>query len=190
MRRYVLIGAFFLGLVAVSLTLAQIPAETIVATVGADNALYLMLILGLIGGLTTFSGIPYHLILMSLTAGGLSPVLLGVATATGVVCGDSIMYVFSRKVAEALSPAQLATVSRLTTRIHAHPHLITPGLFLYGLCSPFSNDFVVATMALAGYSYRRIILPLYLGNIGYNIALGYLGYYAYDWIIHVLTATI
>ena len=183
MKRSVVIGVFFVSIVAVSLALAQIPAETIVSTVGADNALYLMAILGFIGGVTTFSGIPYHLILMSLTAGGLSPIALGITTATGVVLGDSIMYVFSRKVASVLTPLQLQKLASLTDTIRQHPRLISPGLFLYGLCSPFSNDFVVATMALAGYSYRRIILPLYLGNIGYNIALGYLGYYAYDWMV-------
>jgi fluoride ion exporter CrcB/FEX len=186
MKRYVGIILFFVAIVAVSLVLAQIPAETIVATVGSENALYLMAVLGFIGGLTTFSGIPYHLILMSLTAGGLSPVLLGVATASGVVLGDSIMYVFSRKVATVMSKTQLEKFEVVTARIRANPQLITPGLFVYGLCSPFSNDFVVASMAIAGYSYQRIILPLYLGNIGYNIALGYLGYYAYDWIVGVV----
>lgn len=183
MKRFLIMGVFFFTVVGLSLLLAQVSAETIVSTIGSDNAIYLMAILGFIGGITTFSGIPYHLILMSLTAGGLSPLWLGVATATGVVLGDSIMYVFSRQVVGILSSNQVAKLEALAVRIRQHPHLITPGLMLYGLCSPFSNDFVVATLALAGYSYRRIILPLYIGNIGYNIALGYIGYYAYDWVV-------
>jgi uncharacterized membrane protein YdjX (TVP38/TMEM64 family) len=186
MKKYLTIIIFFCSIVGISLLLAQISAETIVATIGSENAIYLMTVLGFIGGITTFSGIPYHLILMSLTAGGMSPLWLGIATASGVVFGDSVMYVFSRQVVKVLSSSQVAKLEALAVRIRQNPHLITPGLFLYGLCSPFSNDFVVATFALAGYSYRRIIIPLYLGNIGYNIALGYLGYYAYDWIVGVL----
>jgi membrane protein YqaA with SNARE-associated domain len=49
--------------------------------------------------------------------------------------------------------------------------------------SPFSNDFAVAPLSMIGYNYWRTIVPLAIGNTFYNIAIAYLGLYAYDTII-------
>lgn len=165
---------------AISITLASFPADDLIDVVGASNAYVLMFTLGMIGGFTTFTGIPYHLVLMSLAAGGLSPTLLGVSTAMGVMVGDSTMYLIGSKVKTSLPPRIEATIAHLSERMARHPKLVTPALISYGAVSPFSNDFVVASLSMIGYSYWRTILPLAMGNTLYNIALAYLGLYAYD----------
>lgn len=169
--------------VAVSITLGSIPSETLINYVGSDNAFILMFALGLLGGLTTFTGIPYHLILMNFASGGISPIGLGISTAIGVMIGDSTMFFIGKKVQTSLSPKILGHIDTIAKSLQKHPKLITPALITYGTFSPFSNDFVVASMSIMGYSYKRIILPLALGNIFFNIALAYLGLYAYSSII-------
>ena len=165
---------------AVSIALASFPADDLIDSVGASNAYVLMFALGMIGGFTTFTGIPYHLVLMSLAAGGLNPVALGVSTAMGVMLGDSTMYLIGSRVKASLPPRVEATVQHLSQRMARHPKLVAPALITYGAVSPFSNDFVVASLSMIGYSYWRTILPLAMGNTLYNIALAYLGLYAYD----------
>ena len=172
--------AVYLG---VSITLASFPADTVIDALGTSNAFGLMFLLGMVGGFTTFTGIPYHFVLMSLAAGGLSPVGLGIATATGVMLGDSTMYLIGNRVKDTLPPRLLATMDRLAGYLLRHPRLVSPALVTYGAVSPFSNDFVVASLSVVGYSYWRTILPLALGNTFYNIGLGYLGLYAYDAIL-------
>jgi len=169
--------------IVVSITLGSIPSETLISFVGSDNAFILMFALGTVAGLTTFTGIPYHLVLMSLAAGGINPIGLGVSTALGVMLGDSTMFLLSKKVQGSLSPKIMSIINNLYRRLESHPALLNPSLFLYGLLSPFSNDFVVASLSIMGYSYQRIIIPLALGNIFYNITLAYLGLYAYDSIV-------
>ncbi len=167
----------FLG---IGLAFATIPTDTIIGYVGIERAPLLMFVLGMIGGLSTFTGVPYHLVLMGLAAGGATPWLLGIATASGVMVGDSTTYLFSRQAKKAVSgrvERWLASVSHVLAR---HPRLLMPGLMLYGTISPFSNDFIVASLTLMGISYRRIIIPLTIGNMLYNITLAYLGYYFYD----------
>ena len=175
-----LVVAIYLG---VSITLASIPADTLIDYLGGDNAYLLMFLLGGIGGLTTFTGIPYHLVLMSLAAGGLSPVILGVSTALGVMLGDSTMYLIGRNVKTALPGRILATMDHLTSYLKKRPRLVTPTLIAYGTVSPFSNDFIVASLSIMGYSFWRTIIPLAIGNTFYNIALAYLGLFAYDAVI-------
>lgn len=144
-----------------------------------------MFVLGALGGLTTFSGVPYHLVLMSLAAGGLNPIALGVVTALGVMLGDSTMFLMSKKVAHVLPVSIRHSLSRLSLWLDKWPVLLTPALVLYGTFSPFSNDFIVASLSLLKYSYRRIIIPLAIGNILFNIGLAYIGIYGYDWITNV-----
>ncbi len=168
---------------AISFTLASFPADTILDKVGSDTAYVLMFALGMIGGFTTFTGIPYHFVLMSLAVGGLDPVALGVCTAVGVMLGDSTMFLIGKQVKDSLPPRVVATIDHFAEYLLKHPRFVTPALVAYGTVSPFSNDFVVASLSMGGYGYWRTILPLTVGNIFYNIALAYLGLYAYDTII-------
>jgi uncharacterized membrane protein YdjX (TVP38/TMEM64 family) len=178
--RYLRLGLVVSVFLAFTITLSLIPSSTIVEVVGAENAYLLMFCLGLVGGLTTFVSIPYHLVLMSLAAGGLNPILLGITTALGVMGGDSTMYFLCRSIKKVVSPRLLATMEQFARYLTKHPRLVTPGLFTYGAISPLSNDWIVATMSLSGYSYWRTVIPLALGNCVFNIAVAYLGIYAYS----------
>jgi len=175
-RSFLFIAVF----ISLSVTVAITPTDTLLDFIGSENAYVLMFCLGLIGGIATFVGIPYHLVLMSLAAAGIAPLPLGIATAFGVMLGDSLMYIFGRH-AEAILPARIgAGLSALARYLTAHPRAVTPALFMYGSCSPFSNDFIVASLSIAGYSYWRTIIPLALGNVVFNVTIAYLGFYAYD----------
>src|SRR5262245_31579144 len=66
--------------------------DKLVSFVGVQNAYLLIFVLALIGGLSTFAGVPYHLVLIALAAGGLNPLLLGLCTAFGVMLGDTTSY--------------------------------------------------------------------------------------------------
>ena len=175
-----LLIALFIGM---SIAFTLIPSDRLVDFVGSNNAFFLMFVLGMIGGFTTFTSIPYPIVLLSLAAGRVNPIGLGLATAFGVMIGDSTMYLIGRNVRRSLPPHWQTRVDRLTDFIERHPRWVTPTLICYGLFSPFSNDFIVASLSIAGYSYWRIIIPLTIGNIGYEIGLAYLGYFAYDRII-------
>ena len=59
--------------VGVSLLFLFLTPGKIVAYIGIENAYVLIFVLAFLGGLTTFSGIPYHLVLIGFAAGGLNP---------------------------------------------------------------------------------------------------------------------
>jgi uncharacterized membrane protein YdjX (TVP38/TMEM64 family) len=182
-RERLIFSLLLIAFITSSVLIAQIPSETVVNYVGTNNALILMFVLGLVGGFTTFSGIPYHFVLMSFAAGGVSPIPLGIVTALGVMMGDSAMFTISHKAGTLLPQKVHQYIGRVSVFLKKHPRLLTPALFLYGAFSPFSNDFVVASTGIMGYSYRHIIIPLTIGNMFYNVMLAYLGYYAYDTVV-------
>lgn len=169
-----------IGLVIVSLTLGVISPEKIIGFVGTSNSYLLMFILAVIGGISTFTGVPYHFILMGLAAGGLNPLLLGFVTAIGVMIGDSTSYLIGKHSSHLLPGKLKKPLEKISLFLLKRPALVSPTLIIYGTLSPFSNDFIVISMGLIGYSYFKVILPLTLGNILYNIGLAYLGLYHFE----------
>ena len=57
--------------------------------------------------------------------------------------------------------------------------------FLYDSLVPLSNDFIVISMGLARYPFWRVMIPLGLGNLVFNISLAYLALYVYGFIKNI-----
>jgi len=147
---------------------------------GDSNAYTVMFLLATIGGLSTFTGVPYHFILMSFAAAGLNPVILGLITAFGVMLGDTTSYMIGNRGNELLPTKISAPLLKIAKMFIDRPKTLPVFLVLYGTFSPFSNDFVVVSLGLMKYSYLRTMIPLTIGNIFYNISLAYIGFFAFE----------
>lgn len=157
--------------------------ERIITILGVTNAYLLIFILAFLGGLTTFSSIPYHLVLITLAAGGLNAWLLGFAAATGVMLGDSTSYMIGYHGGR-ISPRH---VQRFFQRIyhlaHVHSRIFPVVCFLYGTLVPLSNDVITMSAGAARYPFWRVMVPLGLGNIVFNVIVAVMARYAYN-ILH------
>ena len=171
-----LIG-LFAGMTVLFLVL---PLQTIVDHIGSDNAYIIMFVVAMIGGMTTFSGVPYQFLLIGFVHAGMSPIGLGTITAFGIMAGDSTSYLVGRQSTRLFSPRITRALQHIADILTRHPQWVFPSLFLYGSFSPLSNDFIVISLGLARYSYWRTIVPLLLGNIVYHIGIAYLGVFAYQ----------
>ena len=154
--------------------------EEIIRFIGIENAYALMFVLALIGGLTTFSGIPYHVVLIMLASGGLDPLFLGISTAVGVMIGDTTSYYLGYSERGIVPQRVQRILQRFFNFCLAHQKILPIAFFLYGALSPLSNDFIAVSMGLARYPFWRVIVPLGLGNLVFNISLAYLAVHAYD----------
>lgn len=159
-----------------------ITPEKLITIIGVDNAYLLIFLLALIGGLTTFSGIPYHLILITLALGGLNPFVLGMVTASGVALGDSTSYFLGHNGSAFIPTHFTSFFKKLNLFIMNYPKLFPVFCFLYGSLIPLSNDFIAITSGLLRYPFWKVIIPLGLGNLVFNISLAYLATHAYDFL--------
>jgi len=154
--------------------------EEIISLIGVKNAYALIFILAFLGGMTTFSGIPYHLVLITLATGELNPLFLGLSTAAGVMLGDSTSYYVGYQ-GSVIIPGALQKILMMIRNFGLkHPKILPLFFFLYGSLSPFSNDFIVISMGLSQYPFWRVMAPLGLGNLVFNISLAYLATQAYN----------
>ena len=173
---------FSFGVVVSIVFFFFIDANSVVDYIGTKNAYLLMYTMATLGGLTTFNTIPYFSIILVLATAGVNPILLGLSSAFGVMTGDSFSYLTGKQGAT-LIPGRLY---QLFTKIHElatrHPKSFPFVCFVYGCISPLSNDFITIPAGMAKIPYWRVMLPLGMGNIIFNITFAYLCLYAYDWV--------
>lgn len=181
-KRYLLILLPIIFLFGFSITFYYVTPADIIGFIGVQNAYLLIFLLAFIGGLTTFSGVPYHLVLIALAAGGLNPFLLAISAATGVMLGDSTSYYLGHQ-GRLLTSGRVAYVLERLSRIkERYPRLLPWVFFLYGAIVPLSNDVITIPMGLLEYPFWRVMIPLGLGNIVFNIWIALLAAYGFSFL--------
>lgn len=170
----------FVGVVLLSILIfLYVDPDQIISTIGFKNAYGLMFVFAALGGLTTFNTVPYYSLLLLLAAAGLNPLLLGLASALGVMTGDSFSYLLGRQGSEAVPDAFRAFLERVRIFAKKHPRIFPFACFLYGSISPLSNDLITLPAGMAGIPYLYVMIPLAVGNIVFNVTLSYLAVYAH-----------
>ncbi len=156
--------------------------ETLIDWVGVKNAYLLMFVTALLGGLTTFNTVPYLSMLLLLASGGLNPYLLGFASAAGVMCGDTLSYVVGYHGAKAIPEMLRPLFARINEFAEKYPQRFPLICFFYGALCPLSNDFITIPAGVARISYLRVMIPLALGNLVFNIGTALLVTTIYDFL--------
>lgn len=170
-------------LVTLSVTLYLIPPEVIVAGIGVKNAYALLFVMSLVGGMMIFSGIPYHLVMVSFALSGFNPYLLGLVAGLGVAFGDSTSYYAGYFGRALLSGRVQQNLEKLERVRHTHPRMLPIIFFFYACFVPFSSDVFTIPMGLIRYPFWKIILPLACGSIIFNTAICLLAVHAYDYLV-------
>jgi membrane protein YqaA with SNARE-associated domain len=158
------------------------PPDELLNALGISNAYAIMFALSFFGGRAIFSGIPYHAILIVFASGGLNPLLLGIVAATGVMAGDTAAYYLGYAGRTAIPEDMQTILRKVFSFCAAHPKLSPLAFFLYGSLVPFSNDFIAVSMGLARYSFWKVMIPLGLGNLVFNVSLAYISIYGYEFL--------
>lgn len=160
-----------------SLILADPYLQAALETWGVPGAV----LVAFIASLNAFIPIPPAAFAPIFLAAGLSHLWVIVAFAIGASFADSVSYLLG-SLGRSYTENQLPKVSR---RIHTffaeHQRWILPAAYLYMGLAPLPNEYIMVPLALAGYKYHKLILPLLLGNVFYFTwtVLGYDSFFAW-----------
>lgn len=157
-----------------------ITPDILVARVGLENAYALMFSVAVLAGLSTFNSTPYYTMLFVLATAGVNPFFLGLSSALGVMCGDSLSYLVGHRGAGVIPKILRPTFEFIRRFAVEKPRLFPFFCVLYGSFSPLSNDIITIPAGMAKVPFFRVMAPLALGNIFFNVALAYLAVYAYE----------
>jgi membrane protein YqaA with SNARE-associated domain len=164
------------GLIAVILSvilvavLALFLAEQIVSSPALQSFVaqlgYLGVILvAIIGGLNIIVPIPAVTLTPIFTASGLHLPFIILSLTIGTLIADYIGYAFGHFSRPVLYAQYPKVVSWLEEKITTKPTLLFPITFLFAAFLPVPNEVLVIPLAILGIKFRRMILPLLLGNL-------------------------
>lgn len=173
MRRHWLpVAGILFFIIAWSLLLYHVPPTEIVNAIGTQNSLAVAFLVSTFGGVSTVTSANFYAVVLTLAAGGASPIGLGIAAGTGITIGDSLFYYFGTEVHDLLSSQPLAWANRLENWIRGkHETLVQVIVYIYTGFTPLPNDVLTVGLGLAEYSYRRLLPALLLGNITLTILI-------------------
>ena len=169
---------FFLLLALVvfwSVLLYFIAPEELVEKIGVHNGYILSFLVGVFGEAATLTALSYYPAIITLAAGGLNPFLLGVVAGAGMTTGNSLYYYLGLQGRTILSERVERQAHRLLEWINRRPRwLVQILIFLYVGFTPFPNNLLTVSGGVTGYQFKKIIIPLLLGNMVLTFSLAYL----------------
>lgn len=161
--------------------------ENLTDFLGIRNSYLLLFVTSILGGFTTFSLVPYHLLLITLSAGGLNPIFLGILAAVGVSIGDSTSYFLGYQGRVILSEKASRWFDRIHDTAVKNPKTFMFLCFLYSSIVPESNDFITIPAGISRVPFYQVMIPLILGNTLFDVSLALLANHAYDFLLRLFS---
>lgn len=101
-------------------------------------------------------------------AAGLSHLEIIICFTIGASLADSLSFVFGWFGRAYSQRHQLVLILNIENFFQTHRNYILPVSYTYMALAPFPNEYIMIPLALAGYRYKHLFIPLVLGNLFYN----------------------
>jgi len=149
--------------------------EELVDKLGVQNAYLILSIVSFFGGFSGWGSISFIATLIALAASGLNPIFLGITAGTSLAIGDLIMLFIGRKAVTKLDEKWDNRLRNFSKKFHKKTILLIPFLtFLYIAFVPLPNDLMIAFLAIMNYPYKKVALPIILGDYTFAILVAIL----------------
>lgn len=169
-----IIIAFFI--IAINALFFFISPKEIISFIGVENSYIIVFITAVIGGISSLTGVALFATIATFSAGGAEPFLLGIIGGIGIFISDTVFYFLAKAGHKALPESWGSYITKALEWIQKYPSwVILCFVFLYIGFTPLPADILMATLALSGYSYKKIAPILLLGSITVATFAAYLG---------------
>jgi membrane protein YqaA with SNARE-associated domain len=159
--KWSLFFAFVLGWI---ILLYFYPAKELVDILGVNNSYLAVFILAVIAGGSSFTAGPFYVVLSSFAQAGLSIPLLAALAGLGAMAGDTFYFFFGKQSGQVFSGWLKKIFERFNRLLQKYPKLTPLFIFIYAGFFPAPNDPVTISLGMSDYPYKKVFLPLLLGN--------------------------
>lgn len=161
-------------LISLVTTLFFINPEEIVTKIGIRNAYVLAFIVSFFGGFSAGGSFSFIGVLITLVAGGVNPVYLGLVAGVSLVIGDMIMFYTGSKGRELIRGKWDKKIKRLEKIFQRREWLkkLTPFFaYIYVGFLPLPNDVLILFLAAIKYPAKKMNIILILGDITFALMI-------------------
>lgn len=145
-----------------------------------------MLFLSFVSSINAFIPIPPAAFAPMFLSAGFSYFTVIACFTIGTAGADSLSYVFGWFGRGHAKEHHAWLIQKLDQFIQGHKTLILPATFMYMAFAPLPNEYIMIPLALAGYQYRQLLLPLAIGNFTYFTWTVYGFDTIFDWFFSIL----
>lgn len=165
-RSYFTLGGFifFIGLWSVLFWIYE--PRQFVEQIGVQNGYILTFLIATIGSLTSITTVSIYPMLLAMAIGDLGLLPLALIAGAGLALGDVVFYYLGMQCQPLVSPAMNSRLQKFLLWIEKKPRwLASITIYFYIGFTPFPNNLLTGSLALAGYPFRTVIIPLFLGDM-------------------------
>ncbi|WP_445475470.1 VTT domain-containing protein [Methanococcoides methylutens] len=170
-RNIQILGLIVLFIISWSILLFYHPPGEIVERLGVRNVYIFVFLLAMIGGVSTFTSTTFYTALITISLGGVNSLWIALFASIGLTLGDLVFYYMGTKGRQCIKGKYADNVLRLTKWMEKIDDRITMlMIFLYSL-TPLPSDVIAIALAIVGFPFRKMIVPLFVGNFTLIILL-------------------
>lgn len=174
-RQWVTIGLIVVFLTAWVLLVFLYSPDRLVRELGVENAYLVVLalsVIGALGSMTTFSSYPA---IVTFAAGDMNAWALGLVSGVGLTIGDAIFYSFVGEVKGLLGGRAREKALQVEGWLEERPDWLVPVVtYVWVGLLPVANNILTGGLALTGYKFRKILIPVFLGNVTFPTGVAFL----------------
>lgn len=157
----------FLGfLILWAVLLSFINLESLADKLSAGGAYVVAFFVALFGGVSVFTSSSYLATIVVLSLTDANPILLALSAGVALTLGDCLFYFFGTKGRGSLPPRIVKKLDKTANWIEDRPKpFIYFLVYIYTGFTPLPADLLMLVLSFAGYPLKRVIIPLFLGNV-------------------------
>ncbi len=148
------------------------PTE-LVNIIGVHNGYLVMFLIALFGGVSSFTAVSFVATALTLSAGGLNPIILALASGVGTTLSDSLFFLIGKHAHTVIeSPKLSRLIDKTAIWLNDRSRLVV-GLFIYLYTgfTPLPTDVLTILLGVTRQPYISIIIPPVLGNITFTFLI-------------------
>jgi len=172
-RDYILLAA----IVAWLFYVIKIGPAEIVDKMGSQNSFIVIVITTFFGAVTAVPIATVYPTVITFAAGGLHPIITGLAAALGITIANIIFFYLGNKGQELAKNSTFFSKyqKRILNWIAKQPEWAIPFfIFIFIGLTPLPNNVLTASGGLANYPFKKMLAPLVIGNVFLMLVIAYI----------------
>lgn len=171
---FVLLLVFMLG---VLLMFVFADPQEIILSLGVRNSLVVAFFVSFVGAFTSLTYFSVYPVIIALVAGQMHPLLVGAVAGMGMAAGDLLFFVLGYSARDLTSKRGKTILNAILDRIQRLRTILAHGLiFFYVAFTPFPNNLLSGSLAFVGYPFRKMVVPLIMGDLAFCLLFSWLSF--------------
>ena len=174
LRRILFVGLLLFMIGFLLLFLYLHPTELIMK-LGVRNSFVVAFFVSLVGAFTSLTKFSAYPMIFAMVVGQMNFLLVGFIAGLGLASGDLLFFAFGFSARDLTGRKGKGKLRKILRKVQEMRSLLVQALiFFWVACTPLPNNLLSGSLAFIGYPFRKVLIPLALGDIAFCVLVAWL----------------